>query len=307
MDFMRKLSSIRILSLVVLLAGAFALRAEQGHPLIKAYEGSVLAEFKTDAFNEYARVVGNAEGENQVEKLEGRLTRLRYRNPPDRSPLEIVRNYEEALVGQGLTIDYRCSGWRECGNRGIGHKGFSGWQALNGMNFGISPDVRYFTGQLQHEDRRVYVSVGANSTIHYVHLLEVTAMETGKVVVDAAALSSALDRQGRVVVEGIFFDTDSAVLKPESNPALAEVASLLKMRPEIRLHVVGHTDPTGQFDHNLRLSQTRAEAVVASLVEAHRINRVRLRAHGVGPLAPAASNADEAGRSQNRRVEIVLQ
>lgn len=170
MDFSRKLSSIRILSLVVLLVGVFALRAEQNHPLIKAYEGAVLAEFKTDAFNEYARVVGNAEGENQVERLEGRLTRLRYRNPPDRSPLEIARNYEEALVGQGLTIDYRCSGPRECGNRGIGHQGFPGWQALNGMNFGISPDVRYFTGQLQHEDQRVYVSVGANSTIHYVHL-----------------------------------------------------------------------------------------------------------------------------------------
>lgn len=306
MDFIKKLFSIRILSLVVLLAGAFALRAEQGHPLIKAYESSVQKEFKTDAFNEYARVVGNAEGENQVERLEGRLTRLRYQNPPDRSPLEIVRNYEEALTGQGLTVDYRCSGPRECGNRGIGHKGFPGWPALNGMNFGISPDVRYFTGQLQHEDQRVYVSVGANSTIHYVHLLEVTAMETGKVVVDAAALSSALDRQGRVVVEGIFFDTDSAVLKPESNPALAEVASLLKTRPEIRLHVVGHTDPTGQFDHNLRLSQARAEAVVTSLVETHRIDRSRLRAHGVGPLAPAATNADEAGRSQNRRVEIVL-
>lgn len=60
-------------------------------------------------------------------------------------------------------------------------------------------------------------------------------------------------------------------------------------------------------DDNMRLSQARADAVVRSLVTTHGIAAARLKGYGVGPLAPVASNASEAGRSQNRRVEIVKQ
>ncbi|MEQ9350356.1 MAG: OmpA family protein, partial [Alphaproteobacteria bacterium] len=106
-------------------------------------------------------------------------------------------------------------------------------------------------------------------------------------------------------VDGIFFDTGSAALRPESGDALAAVAQLLADRPSLALHVVGHTDSVGEFDDNLDLSRRRAAAVVAALVEGFAIDPARLTANGVGALAPVASNRSPAGRALNRRVELV--
>jgi outer membrane protein OmpA-like peptidoglycan-associated protein len=167
--------------------------------------------------------------------------------------------------------------------------------------------VRYFTGKMSHEGGTAYVAVGVNPSVHFVHVVEIQAMQQGLVKVDAAALGQALDRDGRVVVEGIYFDTDSARLQPASDAALGEIARLLRERSGIRLYVVGHTDSQGSFAHNQRLSADRAASVVEALGARFGVARERLAAHGVGPLAPAAGNASEAGRAQNRRVEIVLQ
>ena len=87
--------------------------------------------------------------------------------------------------------------------------------------------------------------------------------------------------------------------------ALSAVAAYLSDHPELRFHVVGHTDAQGSFDHNTRLSQQRAASVVAALVRDHGIAADRLDAHGVGPLAPVFSNVSDAGRARNRRVELV--
>ena len=94
-------------------------------------------------------------------------------------------------------------------------------------------------------------------------------------------------------------------MKPESKPALDEVAKLLKADPALRLWVVGHTDSVGKVDDNMRLAQARGEAVVAELVKSYGIAAGRLKGYGVGPLAPVAGNDDEAGRAKNRRVDLV--
>jgi len=86
---------------------------------------------------------------------------------------------------------------------------------------------------------------------------------------------------------------------------LAEIAKLLANNPTLNLHVVGHTDSTGAFDHNMTLSKARADAVMNALVSAHGVAASRLQASGVGPLAPVASNDTEDGRAKNRRVELV--
>jgi OmpA-OmpF porin, OOP family len=283
------------------------LAAAEDHPLVSAYAGSQQTERKVDAFNEYQRIVGQVDGLNTTEALEGRLTRLRYRNPPERSTLEIIRNYRDALAGQGLVVDYECSGPAECAHAGVGHKQYPGWNRINGMNLGAVRDVRYFTGRLAYGDAQAYVAVAVNPSVTYVHVLETAAMQTGLVVADASALGDALDRDGRVVVDGIYFDTGSAKLKSESDPALGQVAELLRLRTALKLHVVGHTDNTGGFAANMTLSQNRAQAVVEALTGRFGIAASRLSGHGVGPLAPAASNAGDAGRGKNRRVEIVVQ
>jgi outer membrane protein OmpA-like peptidoglycan-associated protein len=110
-----------------------------------------------------------------------------------------------------------------------------------------------------------------------------------------------------VTVERTLFGTAKAVVKPESTPALQEVATLLKADPSLKLWVVGHTDSVGQVDANMALSRARAEAVVAALTTTHGIAAARLKGYGVGPLAPVASNHAGDGRAKNRRAELVKQ
>lgn len=107
-----------------------------------------------------------------------------------------------------------------------------------------------------------------------------------------------------MIVEGIYFDTDNTALKPESEPALAEVSKLLEARPELNIYFVGHTDMQGSLAHNMALSRGRAEAVVKALIDEYAVAANRLEGHGVGPLAPQASNDSDSGRTKNRRVVL---
>jgi outer membrane protein OmpA-like peptidoglycan-associated protein len=130
-------------------------------------------------------------------------------------------------------------------------------------------------------------------------------MDQGQVTVDAKAMSDALQQTGHIALYNIYFDTDKADLKPESDAALKEIQKLLTANPKLNLFVVGHTDSTGDFDHNLDLSRRRAAAVRDALINRMHIAASRLSANGVGPLSPVASNDAEAGRAKNRRVELV--
>jgi outer membrane protein OmpA-like peptidoglycan-associated protein len=69
--------------------------------------------------------------------------------------------------------------------------------------------------------------------------------------------------------------------------------------------VVGHTDSKGTFSYNRKLSADRAEAVISALVSRFSVDRKRVEPHGVGPLSPVFANSTDAGREQNRRVELV--
>jgi outer membrane protein OmpA-like peptidoglycan-associated protein len=110
--------------------------------------------------------------------------------------------------------------------------------------------------------------------------------------------------EGRARVYGILFDTDSAVIRPESKPVLEEVLGVLKDESGWKVTIEGHTDSTGNDSHNLTLSQQRADSVKAYLV-AGGIDGTRLKTKGFGAGKPIADNASELGRAQNRRVELV--
>ena len=102
------------------------------------------------------------------------------------------------------------------------------------------------------------------------------------------------------------FDPDKATLRPDAQPVLAEVLTLLQQSPDLRLAVQGHTDNTSTPAHNQQLSEGRARAVVAALTTQGTAPN-RLSASGFGQTRPLADNATEAGRAQNRRVELVRQ
>jgi OOP family OmpA-OmpF porin len=127
------------------------------------------------------------------------------------------------------------------------------------------------------------------------------------VTANAEALKGGLAQLGHVEVPGIFFDFNKSDLKPESKPALDEVAKLLKANPSMRVWVVGHTDSVGLIDANMKLADARAASVVKTLVTDYSIGAARLKSYGVGPLSPVASNDNDEGKAKNRRVELVKQ
>ena len=138
-----------------------------------------------------------------------------------------------------------------------------------------------------------------------IHLTSVIAGKLENKMVDAEQMAKGLGDEGHIAVYGIYFDTDSATVKAESEPTLKEIAKLLTRSSGLKLIVVGHTDNQGTLDYNMDLSKRRARAVVDALTSAHGVARDRLSSGGVGYLAPVASNATEAGRALNRRVELI--
>ena len=125
--------------------------------------------------------------------------------------------------------------------------------------------------------------------------------------VSADAIGRGIDSTGHIAIYGIYFDTDSAKIKPESSATLEEISKLLSQKPDLKLLVVGDTDKQGSYEHNMGLSQRRGEAVVQALVSKHGIAASRLKSAGVGYLSPVATNDTEEGRAKNRRVELVKQ
>lgn len=118
-------------------------------------------------------------------------------------------------------------------------------------------------------------------------------------------LYEALTTEGRVAVQDILFETNAATIDPSSAEVLGEIASILEENPDLELLVEGHTDDEGGFQHNMELSNERAAAVKAYLVEEHGVEAARLNTIGLGPTQPVASNDTEEGRAENRRVELV--
>jgi OOP family OmpA-OmpF porin len=106
------------------------------------------------------------------------------------------------------------------------------------------------------------------------------------------------------VIHGINFDFDSADIRPGSAPVLAELYAGLEGDPAAAIEIRGHTSSEGSDDYNQSLSERRAQSVVDDLV-ARGLDAGRMTAVGVGEAEPVASNNDEAGRSLNRRVEVI--
>ncbi len=118
-------------------------------------------------------------------------------------------------------------------------------------------------------------------------------------------LYDALAADGRVATQGIYFDTGSDRIRPESAPTLKEIAAMVTEHDGLRLGIEGHTDNVGTAAANLSLSTRRAEAVKAYLTTTLKVDPARLEASGLGSTKPAQPNTSAEGRQTNRRVELV--
>jgi arylsulfatase A-like enzyme len=118
------------------------------------------------------------------------------------------------------------------------------------------------------------------------------------------AMEQALATKHHYDLYGIHFDFDKAVIKPDSNALLDDIATTLKHFPQWRLRITGHTDSSGKPEYNEELSMNRANAIKQALVE-RGIDAARLETLGMGEKQPVASNDTPEGQALNRRVELV--
>ena len=277
-------------------------------------------------YRQYKVPVGPVTGYRQIGEwieTEGRLTRIYYvLDGGNRSHEEVYKNYKEALakeefqfLAEGLLSEN--SRKPDTGSRNWQEIFFAAnpWESegpINNMLAGTSSAGG--SGSIIAKKERaagtVYIAV---SVYHFsddnlstlVDILEVEGAETGLIVVDAEAIGKGIAEEGRVVLDGILFDFDKATLQAESKAALEQISIYLKANPEKSFYVVGHTDSKGTLEYNRKLSEDRAKAVAEVLVKDYGVDAKRLDGHGVGPLVPVFSNASDAGREKNRRVELV--
>jgi OOP family OmpA-OmpF porin len=277
---MRKL----LFSLVLLLAGVAPLFAQEDaegskDPLLfTRMPGFYIYNYQELQFDKYDFQVSP----DKIQTIEGHYININYYlkdNIQAPSGLQIIRNYTNAIKKIGGQVVYE---WEDGG-------------------------TEYVTLKLTNNGKEVWAQInGASNGSYFVYIIEKQAMNQD-VVADASSMAKSIKESGKVALYGIYFDTGKSTLKPESQPALQEISKLLTTDPSLKLYVVGHTDNTGLYESNMKLSMDRSMAVVNALVSQFSVSAARLKACGDGPTAPVATNDTEEGKALNRRVELVKQ
>lgn len=272
----------RVVSVCLLWCACVSLSAAQetdvkgskDHPLFSRMAGYYISSYETKEFDS----VDVAYLSGPDARWEGRLVRLAYTVQPGGRQVsmnQIGKNYESAILKAGGKVLYT--------------------------------DGRVVCARIEKGGAKTYVQASAfNDGANYELIIVEAGRMNQEVVADAAVLRQGIAAEGKVAVYGIYFDSGKSTVKAESEPTLVQVVKLLTQNPQLKVLVVGHTDATGTFDANLKLSADRAAAVVAALVE-RGIAAGRLKPHGAGATCPVATNRTEDGKRKNRRVELVEQ
>jgi outer membrane protein OmpA-like peptidoglycan-associated protein len=275
------------------------------YPGIGRFGGSVITGYQAKDFDATRlQAAAFRDGKAMDERRpEGRVTRIAYRTKAGPSIVEVARNFETQLAKAGFETLVACD-TDACG-------GIPFSEALDALPvpqmWVDGFDYRYIATRKADGAGETFATVLVSKTNDEITAQLVVAVVGGMAdkMVDAAAMSKGLGEKGHIALYGIYFDTDKAIVKPESKPTLDEIGKLLRGQPQLSVVIVGHTDSQGAYDYNMDLSKRRAEAVAAILAQNYQIAKTRLRTAGIGFLAPIGTNAQENGRALNRRVELV--
>jgi OOP family OmpA-OmpF porin len=257
------------------------------HPLLSRVAGVTLHRKTTTPFD-VIKVTVNGKlpnGATQV-KYEGRVTHLEYYTQDNPiGEITIYRNYLAAvkkLGGRQLNQGFDPDNARSL---------VDGGDHLFALGTGAQPPLA--------------VLKIAHSKAYELTIIEPESMqqsvETGKV--EAAQLAQEIRNTGFATIH-INFDTGKSDLKDAGVAAVKEIATLLKSDPALKISIEGHTDNVGTPQANKHLSHARASSVMRAVV-AQGTDAKRLQAVGHGQESPVGDNRTEAGRAQNRRVELV--
>lgn len=328
---MRNKCRVVIVGFLCLMAAAFAggsahadIEGSADHPAVKRYEGAEIIKYNFQEYSDLTIALGKARNSSEIEEemsAEGAVTRLTYKVPLGRSPLEVIRNYEQDLQADGFTVIFG-GGTNDLGSyfaEAAGYKEIKWPPNVPALTLN-SDSQRYLVMEKRDDDTSLLVALYAvenrfwasdlkdvekGQVLLQVDIIERTEMEQKMVTITAKEMASVIATAGSIALYGIYFDSDKADLKPESVATITEIAIMLNDNDELNLLVVGHTDNAGSFSYNSELSEKRAATVVDELVRKHGIKADRLRPVGVSYACPVASNKSEEGRALNRRVELV--
>ncbi len=306
---------MRLLLITLLIfSSLFAKEPGKDHPLISRFPGAYMTFYLQRNYDDFVLLrcpdanVRSDLKECKPFHIAGKLTKIKYGVPSKHGGFEVYSNYLDALkrAGYNILANIRTRAVRWFVARD------EKWQEGNPSPFDLTEDNDqhyYIAAVTPKKDAYVAIYVaegymGRDGAI-FVAVVEPQKLQLGQV--SAKTIADKLQAQGHIALYGIYFDFNKATIKPESKPTLEAIAKFLRSHPKIKVYIVGHTDNVGKLSYNMQLSKKRAEAVRESLVKDYKIDAKRMRAFGVGPLAPVASNHTESGRAKNRRVELVEQ
>jgi OmpA-OmpF porin, OOP family len=247
---------------------------EQGcsdHPLFTRVKGFSITECSKQDFGEEEMYYA----EDKSRMVEGKRSVISYTLDDGATPvseLQVRRNYSNAITRLGGKLMYEDK--------------FDAYLKLEKGGSETWVRVQVFDGA---EGYKLYI-------------IEIEAMRQD---VTASDMLKALNDKGFVALY-INFDTDKAVIKPESQPIIDQIIALLKENSSLKVSIEGHTDNTGTVQRNKTLSEQRAQSVLNAVLKGG-IEKERLSSKGWGQDKPVADNKTEEGKAKNRRVEIVKQ
>ena len=259
------------------------------------------------------------QGEMPTQTVEGRVIQQAWRiAAPSLTTLQLVRPLREQLRNDRYQIIFECQ-TEACG-------GFDFRFAVEtlpppDMRINIG-DFRFLAAERVGQDGPEYLTLFVSRTTEagFVQITHVgPENEATPPIAQAeaaplrafgaapdASLGEQLDQAGRAVLADLNFETGSAQLAEGDYASLRALADYLANTPSRTVALVGHTDSSGALDANIALSKRRAASVLERLVSDYGADRAQLEAEGMGYLAPLSSNLTEAGRTANRRVEVIV-
>lgn len=271
-------SAVLFMLLLLLSTGVGSAADARGcadHPLFNRMSGFEIFECKKAYDRLIIKVVNDPKSDKNL-RPEGDLTTIKYifkksaNVPSPPSDLQVMRNYQNAAKQKGGTV--------------------------------LVDRPGYTALKFTRQGGTVYavVSTGSGGYRMQLDILEEKAMTQE---ITANLMWEKLQKDGFISLH-INFDTNKAVIKPESMPLIQQIVDLMKGQPNLRVSIEGHTDNQGTAAANKTLSLNRARAVAAA-VSAGGVKTDRMETVGWGQEKPIADNRTEEGRAANRRVELV--
>lgn len=301
-----------------LLIVALAISGNAAAQVVSPFAGSTLqGSYSADFVN--LRYLVPSGDDFDIASAKGQLLSRIYQRPADKSNFEVISSFEESLTDAGfdiitssdkrsrIEILLRQVNGRDANALGQRQYRLGDTPTATGAKARVETQAQeYLVARKRIGDADFLVAISTSRSEFYViDELHSAAMEEGTVTLTLDALRDAMTTEGRIAIYGLYFDTGSAALKPESDEALQTMVDYLGENSQRNFYVVGHTDDEGNFDSNMALSSARAESVIDELSTRLPSASGQLVAYGVGPLSPVATNDDGEGRARNRRVELV--